>query len=70
MGEGSGTIQITQASMLPLFLGCGIQVVENFGEEKIWLVARSWSANYRQKARKGMENLKGFLKSFFPLSYL
>ena len=32
MGEGSETIQITQDSTLPFFLGFGIQVVENLGK--------------------------------------
>lgn len=34
MGEDSGTIQITQASILPLFLGFGIQVVEDLERKK------------------------------------
>lgn len=33
MGEASVTIQITQASSLPPFLGLGIQVVEELGRK-------------------------------------
>lgn len=34
-GEASGTLEVTQANTLPPFLGLGIQVVEELGENNL-----------------------------------
>lgn len=75
MGEDSGTIQITQASMLPLFLGFGIQVVEDLERKKYGWWPEVGVLIIDRRPEKAWDVFKVwvfllfFLSLFFPLSY-